>query len=159
MLWLLILVGKTVLPLKGTVCQLYKILLWALPWSGPMNLNSFQIRAMNKVEKSRLRANMCDPWHRRPHSRKPKKDIQGVQEKLCFFHISLQPLPRLHRCKRPIKLSKQCKCTVTPIGWQYFGQPITAQCWPRSGLKTLKILGKKTQIFLNTLYMISSEVH
>ena len=42
--------------------------------------------------------------------------IQGVQEKLCFFHNSLQPLPRLHRCKRPSKISTQCEWTVTPIG-------------------------------------------
>ena len=34
--------------------------------------------------------------------------IQGVQEKLCFFHNLLQPLPRLHCCKRPSKLSTQC---------------------------------------------------
>ena len=25
------------------------------------------------------------------------RNVQGVQEKLCFFHNSLQPLPRLHR--------------------------------------------------------------
>ena len=31
-----------------------------------------------------------------------------------FFQNSLQPLPR---CKRPSKLSTQCDCTVTPIGW------------------------------------------
>ena len=50
------------------------------------------------------------PWHSKVH-------LQGVQEKLCFFHNSLQPFPRLHRCKRPSKLSTQCECTVTPIGW------------------------------------------
>ena len=43
--------------------------------------------------------------------------LQGVQEKLCFFHNSLQPLPRLHLCKGTSKLSRQCECTVTPIGW------------------------------------------
>ena len=32
------------------------------------------------------------------------QEIQGVQENLCFFHNSMQPLPRLHRL------------TVTPIG-------------------------------------------
>ena len=32
-----------------------------------------------------------------------------------FFHNSPQPLPRLHRCKRPSKPSMQCECTVTPI--------------------------------------------
>ena len=29
-----------------------------------------------------------------------------------FFHNSLQPLPRLHRCKRPSKLLAQCGCTL-----------------------------------------------
>ena len=51
----------------------------------------------------------------------PNKDayLPGVQEKLCFFtiHCKLQLLPRLHRCKRPAKLSTQCECTVTRIGW------------------------------------------
>ena len=41
---------------------------------------------------------------------------QGVQEKLCFFHNSLQQFARRHPCKRPSKLSTQCKCTLTPIG-------------------------------------------
>ena len=36
-----------------------------------------------------------------------------------FFHNSLQPLPRLHRCKRPSKLSIQCECTVIPDGWKF----------------------------------------
>ena len=43
--------------------------------------------------------------------------VQGIQEKLCFFHNSLQPLPRLHLCKGTSKLSRQCECTVTLIGW------------------------------------------
>ena len=30
--------------------------------------------------------------------------------KIVFFHNSLQPLPRLHRYKRPLKLSKHCEC-------------------------------------------------
>ena len=46
-----------------------------------------------------------------------EREIQGVQEKMCFFRNSLQPLSRPHRCKRPSKLSTQCECTVTPIGW------------------------------------------
>ena len=40
-----------------------------------------------------------------------------VFRKKCFFLLnSLQPLSRLHRCKRPSKLSTQCEGTVTPIG-------------------------------------------
>ena len=40
-----------------------------------------------------------------------------VFRKIVFFHNSLQPLPRLHRCKRPSKLSTQCECTVIPLRW------------------------------------------
>ena len=43
----------------------------------------------------------------------------GCSGKIVFFHNSLQPLPRLHRCKRPSMLSTQSECTVTPIGWQF----------------------------------------
>ena len=62
----------------------------------------------------------------------------------CVFHNSLQPLPRLHDCKRPSKLSTQCKCTVTPIGWQFFVQPIAAKCCRGRGGKLSRILGKNT---------------
>ena len=51
----------------------------------------------------------------------------GCSGKNVFAHNSLQPLPRLYRCKNqgpynilgknPTKLSTQWECTVTPIGW------------------------------------------
>ena len=41
----------------------------------------------------------------------------GCSGKIVFLHNSLRPLPHLHSCKRPSKLSTQCECTVTPIGW------------------------------------------
>ena len=70
----------------------------------------------------------------------------GCSGKIVVFlqFNSLQPLPRLHRCKRPSKLSTQCECTVTPIGC-FFVQPIAAECWRGRGGKLLRILGKKTQ--------------
>ena len=71
-----------------------------------------------------------------------RKEIQGVQVKLCFLHDSMQPLPRLHCCKRSSKLSTQCECTVTPIGWQFFVEPIAAEFWRGRGGKLSKILGK-----------------
>ena len=47
--------------------------------------------------------------------------LQGGQKKIVFFsQFTATPFPRLHRCKRPSKLSTQCKCTVTPIGWLIF---------------------------------------
>ena len=49
--------------------------------------------------------------------------------KIVFLHNFLQLLPRLHCCKRSSKLSTQCKCTVTPIGWYFFVQLIAAKCW------------------------------
>ena len=72
--------------------------------------------------------------------------VQRVQEKLCFLHNSLQPLPCLHRCKRSLKLSTQCECTVTPIGWNFFVQPIAVECWRGRGGKLSRILGKKHNI-------------
>ena len=73
--------------------------------------------------------------------------LQCVQEKLYFFHNSLQHLPRLHRCNRPSTLSTQCECTVTLIGWYFFVQPIAAECWRRGrGGKLSRILGKKHNI-------------
>ena len=67
----------------------------------------------------------------------------GCSGKIVFFHNSLQPLPRLHRCKRPSKLSTQCECTVNPIGLYFFVQPIAAECWRGKGGKLSRILGKK----------------
>ena len=75
----------------------------------------------------------------------PLGDTTGCSGKIVFFHNSLQPLPRLHRCKRPSKFSTQCDCTVThPIGWNFFVQPIAAECWRGRGGKLLRILGKNT---------------
>ena len=70
----------------------------------------------------------------------------GCPGKIVFFHNSLQPFPRLHRCKRPSKLSTQCECTVTPIGWQFFVQPIAAESWRGRGGTLSRILGKKHNI-------------
>ena len=72
----------------------------------------------------------------------------GCSGKILFFHNSLQPLPRLHRCKRPLKLSTQCDCTVTTIGWKLFVQPIAAACWRGRGGKLSRILEKKTQYLI-----------
>ena len=77
----------------------------------------------------------------------------GCSWKIVFFSNSLQPLPRLHRCKRPSKLSTQCECTVSPIGWPFFVQPIAAKCWRGRGGKLSRFLGKRTQYLMNNLYM------
>ena len=41
----------------------------------------------------------------------------GCSGKNVFFKNSMQPLPLPHRFKRPSRLSTQCECIVTPIGW------------------------------------------
>ena len=69
-------------------------------------------------------------------------NIEGFPEKIVNFHNSLHPLPRLHGCKRPSKISTQCECTVTPIGCYCFVQPIAAECWRGRGGKLSRILGK-----------------
>ena len=61
------------------------------------------------------------------------KSIIGCSGKIVFFHNSLQPLPRLHRCKRPSQLSTQCECKVV--------QPIAAKFWRWRGRKLSRILG------------------
>ena len=43
--------------------------------------------------------------------------VTGCSGKIVFFYNSMQPHPRLHRCKRPSKLSTYCERTVTPNGW------------------------------------------
>ena len=76
----------------------------------------------------------------------------GCSGKIVFFHNSLQPIPRLHCCKRPLKLSAQCECTVTPIGWYFFVQPIAAECWRGRGGKLSRILGKNTILNEHPVY-------
>ena len=80
------------------------------------------------------------------HEEKFRFNHTGCSGKIVFFHNSLQPLLHLHRCKRPSKLSTQCECTVTPIGWEFFVQPIEAECWWGRGGKLLRIPGKKHNI-------------
>ena len=75
-----------------------------------------------------------------------------------FFYNSLQPLPRLHRCKRPSKLSTQSECTVAPIGWSFSLQPIGTERWRRRGGKLSKILEKNT-IFDELPVFISHEYY
>ena len=72
--------------------------------------------------------------------------VQGVQD--FFFHHSHQPLPRIHRCQRPLKLSTQCECTVTTIGWLCF---VLAREW----WQTLKNSWKKHNVIWWEWYTLS----
>ena len=68
--------------------------------------------------------------------------------KYVFFHNSLQPLPRLHYCKRPSKLSTQCECTVTGNFLYNQLQPIV------QAKERWQTFFEKTQYLMNTLYLI-----
>jgi len=61
-----------------------------------------------------------------------------------LIKFTATPPSRLHRCKRPSKLSTLCKCTVIPIGWLFYVQPIAAECWRGRTGRLSRILGKNT---------------
>ena len=71
--------------------------------------------------------------------------IYRVFRKNCVFPNPLQPIPRLHIAERDFRSNE----SVSLIGWPYFVQPITAQCWLGRSLKIQKILGEK-HIFFRT---------
>ena len=77
-------------------------------------------------------------------------DATGCSAKIVFFHTSLQPLPRLHRCKRPQKLSTQCECTVTPR-LVIFCTDNSSRVLTRERWQTFENSWKKTQYLMNTL--------
>ena len=68
----------------------------------------------------------------------------------CVFPIRCNPSPG---CRGPAHPCQRPECTVTPIGWPFSEQPITVQFWRGRGCKILKILGKKPQYLVNTLYL------
>ena len=62
-----------------------------------------------------------------------------VFRKNCVFsQFTATPPSPTYCCKRPLKFSTQCECTVVPIGWPFFVQPIADK-----NSKLLRILGKK----------------
>ena len=69
------------------------------------------------TETNKQQNNCTCIWHNMPTHTHTQPNNTGCSEKIVFFQNSLLPLPRLHRCKRPSKLSTKCECTVTPIGW------------------------------------------
>ena len=73
------------------------------------------------------------------------------RKKLCFFHNSLQPLPRLHCCKRPSKLAMRVYshsyCLVI------FCTTNSSRVLARDRWQTFANSWKKTQYLMNTLYL------
>ena len=110
------------------------------------------VQTTSKTPRSNSWSTPCtpSPTLSRTWSRLIKESSVIVQNStlgLYRVYNSLQPLPRLHHCKRLSKLSTQCECTVTPIGLLFFVQPIAAKCcWRGWGGKHSSILGKKHNI-------------
>ena len=77
--------------------------------------------------------------------------VQGGQKKLCFFHISLQPLPRLHRCKRNLKLSTQCECHSYWL--VIFCTTNRSRVLAKARWQTFENSWEKKEYSMNTLYM------
>ena len=84
----------------------------------------------------------CVSWMVLPHFLKGViidffKNYRVFRKNCVFFTIHCNPPPRLHRWKRPSKLSTQCECTVTPNGWYFFFTTNSSR-----GGKLSRILGK-----------------
>ena len=60
------------------------------------------------------------------------------RKKYVFSHFTAT-LPRLHIALQ--SFSMQCECTVAPIGWPFFVQPIADECLRGRGVKLSRILG------------------
>ena len=71
--------------------------------------------------------------------------VQGVQEKLSFLHNSLQPLPRLHRRKRPSKLSNAMRVYSHSYWLVIFCVTNSSRVLERKRWQTLENSWKKTQ--------------
>ena len=82
-----------------------------------------------------------------------EREHTGCSGKIVFFLNSLQPLPRLHCCKRPSKLSTQCECTVTPFLLVIFCTTNSSRVLAREGWQTFENYWEKTQYLMNTLYI------
>ena len=51
----------------------------------------------------------------------------GCSGKIVFFHNSLHPLPRLHRCKRPSTSQHNASVQSLLLAVNFFGQPIAGE--------------------------------
>ena len=76
----------------------------------------------------------------------------GCSWKVEFFHNSLQP--RQYRCNRPPKLSTQCECTFTPIGWYSLDNQLQPSAGEGERWQTFENSWNRTQYFINILYQM-----
>ena len=95
--------------------------------------------------------NFCHSAHFLSFFGNPNVRATGCPGRIVFFfHDPLQPVPRLLIAARDCRSnqSNESVCTVTPIGWPFFVQPIAAQCWRSRGRKIpIEIFWKKTHLF------------
>ena len=83
---------------------------------------------------------------------RPSKACTGCSGKIVFFfHNSLQPLSRQHRCKRPSKLSMQCECVQSSYWLVIFCTTNSSRVLARERWQTFENSWKKTQYLINTL--------
>ena len=80
--------------------------------------------------------------------------IQGVQEKLCFFTVRCNPSLAFISLKETLKVLNAMRVYSRPYLLAFFVQPTEAECWRGRGSKLLKILGKKIQYSMSTLYSL-----
>ena len=87
-----------------------------------------------------------------PHTHHPSQPhILGGHEKCCFFHNSLQPLPRLHR----FKALNTMKVYSHSYWLVIFCTTNSSRVLVRERWQTFENSWKKTQYLMNTLYDIS----
>ena len=67
-----------------------------------------------------------------------------------FFHNSLQPLPRLHRCKRPSKLSNAIRVYSHSYWLVIFCTTNSSRVLARERWQIFENSWKKTQYLMNT---------
>ena len=73
-------------------------------------------------------------------------DVQGVQEKLCFFTIHCNP-SLAYIAIRDLQSSLNAMRVYSHSYWLViFAQPIAADCWRGGGGKLLRIHGEKNTI-------------
>ena len=75
-------------------------------------------------------------------------EATGCSGKFVFLN-SLQPLPRLHRCKRPSKLSTQCECHSYWL--VIFCTPNSSRVLARERWQTFENSWKKTQYLIYSI--------
>ena len=84
---------------------------------------------------------------------KEPSQLQGVQEKLFFtIHCSPSLACNAVRDLQSSQHKASVHCTVTPIGWKFFVQPIAAECRQGRGCKIREFLAKSTIFNEHSVY-------